>query len=136
MAMCIPYLTLLTCEALGTIPPDKPDPVTFTYLTPTSVNVEWREPEDFDGTITAYTLEQKTGDEGVWEEVFTGNALLFEATGLAEGIDYAYRVKATNINGDSPFSVERSYRFGQIANGSVTTCNFSLTDPGGSGCLQ
>ncbi|MEQ9098476.1 MAG: IPT/TIG domain-containing protein [Imperialibacter sp.] len=89
-------------------PPSTPEPVTFGEATSSSVIINWTVPNNNGAEISAYTLTQKEGAAGSYSDVYTGPNLTHNAAELTPGETYHYKVKATNVAGDSEFSDESS----------------------------
>jgi hypothetical protein len=68
--------------------------------------LQWTEPASNGSSIINYSLEQKTGEDGVYELVYHLNQNSWAVTGLTSGDIYYYRVKASNGIGDSEHSEE------------------------------
>ena len=119
--------------------PDRPGPPTFTALTSSSVSLAWRVPYDNNAAITGYVLEQKEGGTGMFSGIYSGAAREYAVTGLTEGSEYFYWVKAVNAEGTSPYSEELrvvAYDLlvmGAAMTGEVVACDRVFLDPGGYG---
>ncbi len=75
-----------------------------------SVDLTWTAPPTSGATITAYTLQRKTGS-GTYANVSTtiaADATSYSDTGLTPGATYAYRIRAANSTGEGEWSAERS----------------------------
>ena len=88
--------------------PAAPGDLTFTPLSATSVEVSWDATNSNGSTITGYTLEYKQGTDP-YTTVSAGTDLTETITGLTEGVEYTFRLKATNSIGDSPYSAEQTF---------------------------
>ena len=124
---------LALSEGVGVSTPFQPAPVTFTNVSTSSFDVEWEAPNDHGASITGYTLEEKV-DDGSYSSIYSGTDLSFSRTNAVLGSNYYYRVKATNSEGDSPYSEEVFVTLNDdelIRNGEVTRCDFTFTDSGG-----
>ncbi len=91
------------------------------------LTVTWDGPYDGGSAITEYTLQWKSGNQSFGgdpsrEDTTGASPRTYVVTGLANGTQYAVRVKATNTNGDSGWSVE-----------ATGTPRSSITTGGGGG---
>lgn len=87
-------------------PPDRPTAPLVLTLSDTSLSVSWTPPND-EGRppIDHYDLEYRQGTSGSWNDGpqdVTGTST--SITGLEEGTSYQVQVRATNAEGDSPWS--------------------------------
>lgn len=126
--------TLLVDELyVGSGEPMAPNPLTVSDVTNSSFIIQWEEPNDNGSTITGYVLEEKVGS-GEYVQIYSGTELAFSKTDASIGETYTYRVKATNDNGDSPYSAELETTPSNVivmADGEVTGCDLVFTDTGG-----
>ncbi len=106
--------------------PSKPASVTFGEGFETSFIVNWTAPTANGATITSYTLEQKTESDGTFNSVYSGTNLTHTATGLTNGNNYYFRLKATNSEGDSDWSDE-AYKLKQAIPSKPNKVSFGLT---------
>jgi fibronectin type 3 domain-containing protein len=67
------------------------------------LDVSWSPPNNGGFSITGYTLERRV-DSGEWLAIYTGTSTSYNDIGLSTSPTYQYRVLATNILGDSPYS--------------------------------
>lgn len=83
--------------------PAKPKgPLKVSDVTAEGCTLKWDAPEDDGGEpITAYVVERMDTDTGRWVPVCTTKAPEADVTGLTEGKDYQFRVKAVNAEGES-----------------------------------
>ena len=96
------YVTVKTLDP----PPIPPQVAPLLYadtLTATSLRLKWLDVE----LETEYRLERKNPD-GQWEEIATApaNSLVYTNSGLHASTTYAYRIRAANSYGASPYSNE------------------------------
>tara|TARA_Y100000310_G_scaffold338458_1_gene428164 strand:- start:911 stop:4000 length:3090 start_codon:yes stop_codon:yes gene_type:complete len=117
--------------------PFTPNPIEISNITSSSFDVTWEAPNDHGATISSYTLEEKVGD-GSYATVYTGTDLTFSRSSGTTGETYYYKVKATNAEGDSPYSEEKSITLMEvpdntitIEDGEVKDCLAYFTDTGG-----
>lgn len=89
----------------GLIPPLSPANLRQTAVTAESVSLAW---DDRSNNEEGFKVERKTGDSGLWTQIATVGAdvISFQNTGLSEGTNYYYRVRAYNSAGDSAYSNE------------------------------
>ena len=99
-------------EAQVSPTPPTPTPGAPTSLAATAVAVDridltWGAAT---GTVTHYSIEQKTTAAGTYAAIgnVSGTTLSHQNTGLAAGTQYFYRVQACNLNGCSGYSNEAS----------------------------
>ncbi|XP_018789320.1 PREDICTED: twitchin isoform X17 [Bactrocera latifrons] len=91
--------------------PGKPKgPLSVSDVTAESVHLKWERPEDDGGEpIEHYVVERMDTETGRWVPVCTSKLPEAEVTGLVEGKQYMFRVKAVNAEGDSePLVTETS----------------------------
>jgi RHS repeat-associated protein len=88
-------------------PPAAPSSLGASAASGTQINLTW---SDNSGNETGFKIERKTGSGGSWSQIDTvgANATSYNSTGLANGTEYYYRVRATNATGDSGYSNEAS----------------------------
>ena len=87
-------------ETSNTTLPDKPDglsPPSVIPLTPTSLEVTWKEPAIPNGEIIDYELQQITVNRNI--TLFQGISLSHQVTDLIPNTVYRFRVLATNAGG-------------------------------------
>jgi hypothetical protein len=84
--------------------PDVPTGLTATAISTTEINVTWADV----GTENGYKLERKTGGGGTYAQIATPaqNATSYADSGLTQETTYFYRIRATNLGGDSGYSSE------------------------------
>ncbi len=86
-------------------PPAAPSGLAVTPASGTQMNLTWT---DNATNEAGFKIERKTGSGGTYAQVgVTGaNLTTFSDSALSGGIDYYYRVRATNAAGDSAYSAE------------------------------
>lgn len=84
------------------MPPAAPSGLTATAVSPTQVNLTWT---DNSSNETAFIIERRTGS-GAWVEIATvaGNTTSYSVTNLTPDTSYSFRVRASNLAGDSAYS--------------------------------
>jgi titin len=100
---------------------DKPSPpqrLNVEEVTPESVALSWKEPEDIGGCdITGYIIERRDANRQSWNKVATVKKLEHVVTKLVEGNSYVFRVSAENEVGVSApvetAPVKAKYGFGK-----------------------
>lgn len=89
--------------------PGKPKgPLAVSDVTAESVHLDWEKPEDDGGEpIDHYVVERMDKETGRWVPVLTTKEPGADITGLTEGKEYMFRVKAVNAEGESePLTTE------------------------------
>ena len=88
-------------------PPAAPSGLAATALSSSSIRINWT---DNANNETGFKIERKTGAGGTYSQIATvgANTTTFTNTGLSATTTYFYRVRATNLGGDSAFSAEAS----------------------------
>lgn len=83
--------------------PTKPKgPLVVTDITAEGVKLKWEKPEDDGGEpIENYVIERMDAESGRWVPCGTSKTPEAEVTGLSEGHEYQFRVKAVNSEGES-----------------------------------
>lgn len=83
--------------------PSKPKgPLVVSDVTAEGVKLKWEKPEDDGGQpIENYVIERMDTDTGRWVPCGTSKTPEAEVTGLTEGQEYQFRVKAVNPEGES-----------------------------------
>lgn len=83
--------------------PSKPKgPLEVSDVTAEGVHLKWDKPEDDGGEpIEHYLVERMDTETGRWVPVCTTKSPEADVTGLTEGKDYQFRVKAVNAEGES-----------------------------------
>jgi fibronectin type 3 domain-containing protein len=87
--------------------PQSPASLTVTPTSGTQVTVTWI---DTAHNATSFLIERKTGAAGTYSQIaqVPGNLPTFLDSGLNPGVQYFYRVRATNQSGTSGYSNEAS----------------------------
>ena len=85
-------------------PPAAPGNLTATTSGQNQINLTW---VDNSGNETGFKIERKTAIS-IYAEIATAGANLtsYSDTGLSAGTQYFYRIRATNVGGQSPYSNE------------------------------
>ncbi|KAH8269759.1 hypothetical protein KR018_000421 [Drosophila ironensis] len=83
--------------------PSKPrGPLAVSDVTAESVHLKWEKPEDDGGEpIEHYVVERMDTETGRWVPVLISKTPDADVTGLTEGKEYLFRVKAVNAEGES-----------------------------------
>ena len=83
--------------------PSKPKgPLDVSNVTAEGCKLKWKKPEDDGGEpVDHYLIERMDVDTGRWVPCGTSKTPEAEITGLNEGKDYQFRVKAVNAEGES-----------------------------------
>ncbi|KRF85408.1 twitchin isoform X27 [Drosophila virilis] len=83
--------------------PSKPKgPLAVSDVTAESVHLKWHKPDDDGGEpIEHYVVERMDTETGRWVPVLTTKTPEADVTGLTEGKEYLFRVKAVNAEGES-----------------------------------
>lgn len=81
--------------------PAAPSTCTATAVSGLSIQVGW---SDNSGNETGFKLERDDGSGFVQIQLLAANATSFTDTGLSDGVQYSYRVRASNAVGDSAYS--------------------------------
>ncbi|KAF2885739.1 hypothetical protein ILUMI_20443 [Ignelater luminosus] len=83
--------------------PSKPKgPLQVSDVTAEGCKLKWEPPEDDGGEpVTGYLVERMDVETGRWVPVTTTKTPEADVTGLVEGKDYQFRVKAVNAEGES-----------------------------------
>jgi YD repeat-containing protein len=96
-------------DALNAIPsvPSGPSALTANAVSISQINLAWT---DNSFNESGFKIERKTGPSGTYAQIAStaANATSFSNTGLQPGTQYFYRIRATNLGGDSAFSNESS----------------------------
>jgi len=121
-------------------PPAAPSSLGASAVSGTQINLSWT---DNASTETGFKIERKTGSGGSWSQIDTvsANVTSYNSTGLSNGTEYYYRVRATNATGDSGYSNEASATTASIPSApsslgasavSGTQINLTWTDNSGN----
>ncbi|HTD68262.1 MAG TPA: PA14 domain-containing protein, partial [Candidatus Limnocylindria bacterium] len=88
-------------------PPSAPSALAATALSSTSIRINWM---DNANNETGFKIERKTGAGGTYAQMATvgANVTTYTNVSLSAATTYYYRVRATNMGGDSAFSAEAS----------------------------
>jgi len=83
--------------------PSKPKgPLAVSNVTAETLHLKWEKPEDDGGDpIEQYLVERMDTETGRWVPVLTTKTPEADVTGLTEGKEYLFRVKAVNSEGES-----------------------------------
>jgi len=87
------------------VAPTGPTSLTATAVSTSEIQLAWRDNvKNEDG----FVIERKTGTSGPWTEIarVARNVTTYDNHGLWSGTDYAYRVRAFNLAGESAWSNE------------------------------
>ena len=103
--------------------------LTLTALPNSIIQLDWTTPATNGFTITSYQIEKSINGGTSWTPLTSVNANTFQDPGLINGNTYQYRISATNIIGESAFSVGSSMKAGDVpsAVGSFTATTLSNT---------
>lgn len=87
-------------------------PLEVADVTAEGCSLKWNKPEDDGGEpIDHYVVERMDADSGRWVPVCTSRIPEADVTGLNEGKDYKFRVKAVNKEGESePLETEQTIK--------------------------
>ena len=79
---------------------------------------------------TGFKIERKTGSAGVYAQIAAVASAVrsYNSTGLLAGTQYFYRIKATTVAGDSPYSNEASATTSSAAAGASASATFAGLD--------
>ena len=85
--------------------PSKPDTPTVAAIGSDFVRIEWTAPTFVGPEISGYGVQYREDGAGAWIVwLHTGTATTAEITGLDAATDYEFQVRATNSDGDGPWS--------------------------------
>ena len=103
--------------------------LTLTALPNSIIQLDWTTPATNGFTITSYQIEKSINGGTSWTPLTSVNANTFQDPGLINGNTYQYKISATNIIGESAFSVGSSMKAGDVpsAVGSFTATTLSNT---------
>jgi hypothetical protein len=84
-------------------PPDAPTNVRTRGAVDGSISLNWSAPTSTGGSgaPTGYAIYRSSDGYGFGNPVFVGNVTQYTVTGLAPGVDYYFRVAATQCGGES-----------------------------------
>ena len=100
--------------------------VTSATATPTSLTANWAAPTSTGSAITDYDVQYREGTTGTFTNAnYTGTDTNTTLTGLKAGTSYQVQVRATNIEGTSPWSASGS---GTTAANAAPTFTSPTTD--------
>lgn len=87
--------------------PAAPSSLAATSLSPSQVSLSWT---DNASNETGFKIERKTGPTGTYAQIGTTTfgTTTYQDSGLTASTTYFYRVRATNLAGDSTYSPETS----------------------------
>jgi len=110
---------------LHSAPPAAPSNLSATAASSSRINLSWT---DNSLSETGFRIERKTGADGTYSQITSvgQDVTSYADTGLAASTIYYYRVRATNITGNSAYS--------NVANTSTLTGTISAAS-GGGGCF-
>jgi alpha-tubulin suppressor-like RCC1 family protein len=86
------------------VPPATPAGVTATAMSFARIDVVWTASTG----ASSYSIERKSGASGTYVPVGTAASRSFSDTAVTAGVEYYYRVTATNVAGSSGYSAEAS----------------------------
>lgn len=96
-----------TLNLLSSLPaaPAAPTNLAATAVSTSQINLSWSDVSN----ETGYTIERSTNGTS-WTQLATvgANITSYASTGLSQNTTYHYRVKASNLGGDSPYSAAAS----------------------------
>lgn len=118
--------------------PSKPKgPLAVSDVTAEGCKLKWEKPEDDGGEpIDHYVVERMDTETGRWVPVCESKTPEADVTGLTEGKDYHFRVKAVNPEGESePLETETSVRAKNPFNAPDAPGKPSLKDWSRSHCV-
>ena len=106
---CLKPVVALFSILYPTDPPSAPKDLSVTNTDSGKVTLEWQAPaKDGGSPITGYIIQMapKKSKDYVGVGKVDGNTTQYEATGLKEGAEYMFRVKAENVEGTSAESAK------------------------------
>ena len=99
-------LSNTTLTATYALPPAPVAPGTLvaTSVSSSQIDLTWA---DNSGDETGFKIERRLSPSGAWQQIGIAlvNVNTFSDTGLAAGTAYDYRVRSTNANGDSDYTL-------------------------------
>lgn len=87
--------------------PAAPSGLTATGVSSNQINLSWKDNSNNEGVFKIERApDNGFGTPGTWSQVATvsSNIISYSDTGLATATRYWYRVRASNVSGDSPYS--------------------------------
>lgn len=85
--------------------PDKPLSPVKTSVTQSTITLSWSQSANKQLPVSGYKLEMDDGFGGPFVTIYNGqnfpNVLQFTKVGLQTGLEYQFRLKALNFNGES-----------------------------------
>jgi len=98
-----PYSRASDVATTDAAPPDTPNKVFASKVTPDMVHLHWHAPRDNGARITCYVLRGKRVG-GIWQEIYSGGSDSYVVADVEGGNKYIYEVRALNSCGKSNFS--------------------------------
>jgi alpha-tubulin suppressor-like RCC1 family protein len=86
------------------VPPATPTGLTATAMSFARIDVVWNASTG----ASSYSIERKSGASGTYAPIGTAASRSFSDTAVTAGVEYYYRVTATNVAGSSGYSAEAS----------------------------
>jgi alpha-tubulin suppressor-like RCC1 family protein len=86
------------------VPPATPTGLTATAMSFARIDVVWTASTG----ASSYSIERKSGASGTYAPIGTAASRSFSDTAVTAGVEYYYRVIATNVAGSSGYSAEAS----------------------------
>src|SRR5882672_32579 len=99
-----------TASATTFSAPSAPSGLSASAISGTQINLAWT---DTSSNETGFKIERKLGAGGTYAQIATpaANAAAYSDSGVTAGNTYYYRIRASNIVGDSAYSAETSVNF-------------------------
>ena len=73
-------------------------------VTVTTVTLSWMPPDPPNGIITQYELQYRRSSDSVYISFINSSALTATVTGLLPSTDYRFRVAASTVVGQGPYT--------------------------------
>lgn len=74
-------------------------------MTTSTAALDWTEPGSNGSPVTDYDIDYKKATDSTWSHwLFSGTRTNTTITGLDAGTEYKFRIRATNLGGDGPWS--------------------------------